>query len=134
MIRYIKKYLAVRSYVKQLSQELVRRFDLRSYYSVEHVTQAVQRGGFSTTFIAYAHAAFCKPDDFETYYQPPGVAGSYQGLRRTIARRYFSARSDFDAETIFYKYRRGDFSRGEFYESGIGITGTTDGGGGGHYR
>ena len=102
MIRYIKKHLAVRSYVKQLSQELVRRFDLRSYYSVEHVTQAVQRGGFSTTFIAYAHAAFCKPDDFETYYQPPGVAGSYQGLRRKIARRYFSGRSDFDAETIFY--------------------------------
>jgi hypothetical protein len=90
MIRHIKRYLAIRSYMHQLSRELARRFGKRSYYSVEHVTQAVQRGGLSAAFIAYAHAAYCQQTDFDAYYEPLGVACSYQGLRQTIARRYFS--------------------------------------------
>src|SRR5450432_1238291 len=109
MIRHIKRYLAVRSYMHRLSQDLVRRFGKRSFYSVEHVTQAVQRGGLSAAFIAYAHAAFCSQPDFDAQYAPLGVSCSYQGLRNTIARRYFSGRMDFDAETIFYKFKRGEF-------------------------
>jgi hypothetical protein len=123
MIRHLKRYLAIRSYVHRLSQELVRRFDKQSYYSVEHVTQAVQRGGFSATFIAYAHAAFCKQEDFDAHYAPLGVACSYHGLRRTIARRYLSGQMEFDAETIIYKFRRGNSGRGDFYESEIGFPG-----------
>jgi hypothetical protein len=107
MIRHIKRYLAIRSYMLRLSQELVRRFDKRSFYPIEQVTQAVERGRFSAAFIAYAHAAFCNQADFDAYYQPLRVACSYAGLRRTIARRYFSGRSDFDAETIFFRFRRG---------------------------
>ena len=120
MIRYIKRYLAIRSYMRRLSQDLVRRFDTHPFYPVEHVTQAVQRGGFSAAFIAYAHAAFCSQADFDAHYQPLGVSCSYQGLRRTIARRYLSGRLDFDAETIICKYRLGDFSRTEFSESHLG--------------
>jgi hypothetical protein len=123
MIRYVKRYLAIRSYVHRLSQDLVRRFDKRPFYSVEQVTHAVQRGKYSAAFIAYAHAAFCSQPDFDAHYDPLGVSCSYQGLRSTIARRYFSGRMDFDAETIIYKFKRGDFSRGEFYESGIGPSG-----------
>jgi len=117
MIQFLKEYFAIRSFVKRLSQDLVRRFGKQSFHSVEHVTQAVQRGGFVMVFIAYAHAAFCKQEDFDAYYQPLGVAGSYQRLRHTIARRYFSGDMDFDAETIFNRFRCGD---GYFYESGIG--------------
>src|SRR5271155_4552601 len=101
MIRHIKRYLAIRSYMLRLSQELVRRFDKRSFYPIEQVTQAVQRGKFSAAFIAYAHAAFCSQSDFDAFYQPLGVVCSYQGLRHTIALRYFSGQIDFDAETIF---------------------------------
>jgi hypothetical protein len=120
MIQRLKKYLTIRSYVRRLSQELERRFDRRPIYTVEQVTQAAQRGGFSVAFIAYAHAAFCSLEDFNAYYQRLGVAYGYQELRRTIARRYLSGQLDFDAETIIYKFRRGDCSRSEFYESGIG--------------
>ena len=70
MIRHIKRYLAIRSYMLRLSQELVRRFDKRSFYPIEQVTQAVERGRFSAAFIAYAHAAFCNQADFDAYYQP----------------------------------------------------------------
>ena len=115
MIRHLKRYLAIRSYVRRLSQDLVRRFDKRSFYSVDQVTQAVQRGKFSASFIAYAHAAFCSKKDFDAYYEPLGVSCNYQGLRSTISRRYLSGQLDFDAETIIYRYYRS--SRGGFRSS-----------------
>ena len=104
MIRHIKRYLAVRSYMHRLCQELVRRFGRQSHYSVENVTQAVQRGGLSAAFIAYAHAAYCTQEDFDAFYRPSIAGGSYLDLRRTVARRYFSGRLVFDAATIIRKF------------------------------
>ena len=119
MIRHIKRYLAIRSYVRRLSLELVRRFGQRSLYSIEQVSQAVQRGGYSSAFIAYAHAAFCSESDFDTHYKPMGVACSYSGLRRTISRRYLYGQVDFDAATIRSRFRS-NANQGEFYESRMG--------------
>jgi hypothetical protein len=98
----------------------MRRFDKRSYYSVEMVTQAVQRGGLSSAFIAYAHAAYCTEADFDAQYKPMRVACSYVGLRRVIAKRYFSGSLDFDARTIIVRFCRISFDSDRFYESGIG--------------
>jgi hypothetical protein len=120
MIRHVKRYFAIRSYVRRLGAELVRRFGKREFYSVEQVTQAVQRGKFSAAFIAYAHATFCSQTDFDAHYEPLRVSCSYQGLRRTVSRRYLSGRLDFDAATIISKYRHIDYSRGDYYESGLG--------------
>lgn len=105
MIRHIKQYFAIRSYAQRLSGDLVRRFGRRPFYSVEHVTQAVQNGGFSVAFIVYAHAAFCRQSDFDEHYGPLKLACSYEGLRRVIGRRYLSGRTDFDAETLFHRFR-----------------------------
>ena len=121
MIRHVRRYLAIRSYMHRLSGELVRRFDKRSHYSVEQVTQAVQRGALSSAFIAYAHAAYCTEKDFDAHYKPMKVACSYHGLRQTIARRYFSGRSDFDAKVIGSRFYRIGFRSDHFYESGIGV-------------
>jgi len=124
MIRHLKRYFAIRSYMMRLGGELVRRFGQRPVYTVDQVTQAVQRGGFSTTFIAYAHAAYCPAEDFNAHYEPMQVACNYPDLRKVIARRYFSGRTDFDARSIFQKFGRAGFNAGNFHESGIGITGT----------
>ena len=121
MIRHIKRYLAIRSYALRLSQDLVRRFGKRSLYSVEQVTQAVERGKFSAEFIDYAHATFCRQKDFDAHYEPLGVSCSYFGLRRTVGRRYLSGSVDFDAAAVISRFRRGD--SGDFYESGIGSQG-----------
>ena len=120
MIRHIKRYMAIRSYVRRLGAELVRRFGKREFYSVSQVSQAVQRGKFSAAFIAYAHAIFCSQTDFDAYYEPLKVSCSYLGLRRTVGQRYLAGRLDFDAATIISKYRHVDYSRGDYYESGIG--------------
>jgi hypothetical protein len=120
MIRRLKRYLAIRSYVRRLSQDLLRRFGLRKFYSVEQVSQAVRRGNFSAGFIAYAHATFCSQTDFDAHYDPLGVSCGYGGLRRIVGRRYLSGRLDFDASTVIRKYRQIEYRRDGYYESGLG--------------
>jgi hypothetical protein len=123
MIRHIKRYLAIRSYVKRLSGELVRRFGARPCYKMEHVNQAIQRGKFPAAFAAYAHAAYCSREDFEAYYEPLGVCCNYADLRHLIARRYLSNHTDFNAETIIGRFRGAQSSAGSHYESGLGSGG-----------
>ena len=130
MIRHIKRYLAIRSYMLRLSRELIRRFGKHSFYSVEQVSQAVQRGKLSSAFIAYAHASFCSQKDFDTFYEPMRVACSYQGLRSMIGRRYFSGDMDFDAKTITARFVRGDYRFSGYDESKADLDAFTDGGGG----
>jgi hypothetical protein len=98
---------------------LVRRFGKKSFYSIEQVTQAVERGKFSAAFISYAHAAFCSELDFNAQYQPMGVSCSYSELRRMIGRRYLYGQLDFDATTIISRFRPHP-NQGEFYESRMG--------------
>jgi hypothetical protein len=119
MIHHIKRYLVIRSYVRRLSHDLVRRFGKKSFYSIEQVTQAVQRGKFSADFIAYAHAAFCSQPDFDAQYQPTRGSCSYWELRQTISRCYLYGKLDFDATTIVSRFRP-DHNQGEFYESRMG--------------
>ena len=119
MIYRIKQYLAIRRYVRRLSHDLVRRFGKQQLYSIEQVTQAVQRGKFSATFVAYAHAAFCNEPDFGAHYQSAASSCSYRELRRTIGRRYLYGALDFDATTIVSRFRPQN-NQGEFYESRMG--------------
>jgi hypothetical protein len=120
MIRHVKRYLAIRSYARRLSRDLVRRFGKRPFYSVEQISTAVHRGGYSAAFVAYAHATFCSQADFDAHYGPLRVACTYEGLRRVIGRRYMSGRIDFDAAAVARKFAGFECGRGEFYESGIG--------------
>jgi hypothetical protein len=104
----------------QLSRELVRRFGKHPYYSVENVTQAVQRNGLSAASIVYAHAAYCRQEDFAAFCEPLGLSDRYQSLRQTISRRYFSGRSGYDAQTIIRRFVPGSVGSAEFHESDIG--------------
>jgi hypothetical protein len=118
MLRLVKQYLAIRSYVLRLSQDLARRFGKQSYYSVDQVTQTLLRGKYSASFIAYAHATFCGRKDFDAHYGPLGVSCTYDGLRRTVSKRYLAGQFDFNAATIYRRFRRSDDDG--FDESGTG--------------
>jgi hypothetical protein len=106
--------------MRSLSHDLGRRFGKQHHYSVEQVTQVVQREKYSVVFIAYAHAAYCRQADFDAHYLPLGVACNYAGLRRVIARRYLGGQPDFDAVTLVRRFRRADFTGDSFYESNLG--------------
>jgi hypothetical protein len=118
MTRQIKRYRAIRSYAKRLGPELARRWGTHRHFTIDQVTHAAQGAGFSTDFIAYAHALFCRRSEFDAYYGPLRVACTYEGLRSVVARRYFDGVTDFDAASIIRKSKRED--DGDFYESHLG--------------
>ena len=122
MFRAIKRYLAIRQYVRLLSQELARRFGQKTFYTIDEVNKAIERGGYTKVFIAYAHAAYCSPQEFKTHYDTLGVKCTFEGLRKIIAKRYLNGRADFDASTLFRKFRGTSSLAGhcQTYESGIG--------------
>ncbi len=115
--RQIKRFCAIRSYAKHLGPELARRWGVQRYFTLEQVTQAAQKGGFSTDFIAYAHALFCSRSEFDAHYGPLRVACTYNGLRSIAARRYFRGITDFDAASII---RTSKLEEGDYYESHLG--------------
>ena len=121
-MRAIRRYFAIRSYVKKLSADLRRRFGLKSFYTIDHVTKAVERGGYSKDFIAYAHATFCSREEFDAYYSALGLKCTFDGLRQVVAKRYLRGRMDFDAETVIRSLVWNTPAGGEFQteESGGG--------------
>ena len=117
-MRAIRKYSAIRSCVKRLGKDLRRRFGLKPFYTIDHVTKAVERG-YKKDFVAYAHAIFCSREDFDAYYAPLGVKCTYDGLREIVGTRYFSGRMDFDAEKVIRKFHGESWAGDTFSESGI---------------
>jgi Family of unknown function (DUF6559) len=119
MLRLIKQRLAIRSYVWKLSQELLRRFGKKKFYTREEVTRAAKKSHLSTAFIAYAHAIFCTRPEFDAHYGPLQVACTYDDLRSVVSRRYFRGIRDFDAARVVAATRREGIIGG-FQESGEG--------------
>ena len=109
--------------MKRLSADLRRRFGLKAFYTIDHVTKAVERGGYSKDFIAYAHATYCSREAFDEHYGPLGVKSTFDGLRRVIANRYLSGRLGFDAETVISAMAPVITEKMNTYESGIGMQG-----------
>jgi hypothetical protein len=103
MIRHIKRHFAIGKYFWRLSQVLARRFGRKNYYDVTEVSKVAADEGFDMAFIAYAHAMFCRRDDFDAYYQPLRVACTYDGLRRPVAHRFFGGAMGFDAMNILIR-------------------------------
>lgn len=133
MIQSVKRYLAIRSYVRRLSNDLSRRFGKRAWYTVDQVSQAVKRGKYSDEYIIYAHAAYCRLEDFESFYRASGQADRWVKLRQIISRRYLSGQFDFDAGTIYTRYRNAVYTRGISDEDCLGVGSMGDDGGGSHH-
>lgn len=134
MIQSIQRYLAIRSYLRRMCNDLVRRFGRRMYYSVDQVSQAVKRGKYSDEYLIYAHAAYCRLEDFESFYRASGQADRWGKLRQIISRRYLSGQFDFDAGTIYARYRKAVYMRGISEEDSLGVGNMSgDGGGDSHH-
>jgi hypothetical protein len=111
---------AIEDYVWSLSQELSRHFGTRKYYSVEEVSRIAGESGYRRAYLAYAHAMFCSRSDFDAYYGPLHVACTYEGLRDTIARRYFDGARGFDAATVVRLATPPRKEEYDFHQSGEG--------------
>lgn len=111
MIRRIKKYFAIRSYVRRLGPQLVRRFGKRRFYTPQQVRTAVRGGGFSEDDICYAYSMFCSLEDFNAYHAEAGEPGNYDEMRAEVGHTYFGGSTDFEPASIINNsehYHQGD--------------------------
>ena len=120
MFRSIKQRLAIKSYVTKLSLVLLSCFGKKHYYTIDQVTQTMQRSGFTTVYLAFAHALFCNRGDFKRHYDPLKVRCTYEGLRARASHLYFGGVRDFDAANIIEAVRGLDI-KCQFHESGTGF-------------
>ncbi len=115
MIRFIKQWFAIQSYVWNLSLELSRRFGKKQYYTIEDVAKCADGMKLNKVFIAYAFAIFCNRSDFESYFGSLHLKSSYDTLRAEVGRRYFEGSTNFDAASvILFATKFGDST---YYES-----------------
>jgi len=122
MFQHIKEYSAIKSYVMKLSLELFSRFGKRHHYSVEEITQTIERAEFDNRCLQYAHALFCERKDFRRHYKRSKFRNCYETLRDEVSDRYFGGVRDFDAANIIEAVRSLEV-KGDFHESGIGFIG-----------
>ena len=97
--RFGARRSAVEDYVWRLSQELYRRFGAKKYYPLAEVSRIAAECRLSMRFIAYAHAMFCSPEEFDGYYGPLRSASTYDGLRGFVSDKYLDGALGFDAGT-----------------------------------
>lgn len=126
MIRFFRKRRAMRNYLSAGSPELLQRFGMKRWYSVEEVSRAVQGAALPSDFIAYAHAVFCERAAFDGYYAALNLRSSYEGLRGEVSRRFLGGARDFTAQAVVEAYCRSQRSD-PYHESRIGINCGEDG-------
>jgi hypothetical protein len=102
MIRRIKKYFAIRSYVRRLGPELVRRFGKKKYYTPQQVQAAVRRGGFSETDMCYAISMFCSREAFNAHHAEMGEPCNFDAMRTEVAESHFGGNADFEPATLIH--------------------------------
>jgi hypothetical protein len=128
MFRFLKRRRAIKTYVFRLSLELLRRFDERTFYSMDQINRVFEGGKYDKTYISYAYALFCSRDEFDSYFSQLNVKCTYDGLRELASKKYFNGVIDFNASdiTIFAKV----FGGNSYYESNVGnISPGSDSGG-----
>ena len=113
MIRFIKQWFAIQSYVWNLSLELSRRFGKKQYYTIEDVAKCADGMKLNKVFIAYAFAIFCNRSDFESYFGSLHLKSSYDTLRAEVGRRYFEGSNKAASLMLFAK----NWRRLKYYES-----------------
>ena len=118
LFRYFRRRKAIETFVFQMSLELGRRFGEKAHYSLEEIDRLFENKKYNKAFSAYAYALFCSRKTFDDYFNELKVNCTYDGLRTTIAKRYFDGTINFDAPSVI-RYAK-SASANLYYESNIG--------------
>lgn len=118
MFRLLKRRNAIRSFVFKLPLELGRCFGEKRFYSLEEVGRRLEEGKYDEAFSAYAYALLCSRASFDAYFSQLKVNCTYDGLRKSVAKKYFGGIIDFDASSII-RFARGVGDK-SYYESNHG--------------
>lgn len=120
MIRYLQKRRAQKQFLMVGSSELLKRFGLKKWYSIEEVSRVVDTAKLSAAYIAYAHAIFSQRSEFDDYYGSMKLRCTYDGLRTEVSRRFLGGAYEFTAQGVVEAYKPKMFAD-HFQENGEGI-------------
>jgi hypothetical protein len=129
MIRRIKRYFAIRSYVRRLGPELVRRFGKRRFYTPEQVLQAVRGGGFGEADVCYAYSMFCNREDFDAHHAETGESCNYDAMRAEVGHSHLGGHADFETADVLHHAEHYADHGGHGDAAGYHDSGGHDGGG-----
>jgi hypothetical protein len=130
MFHLLKRRKAIKSFVFLLSLELQRRFSQKTFYSLEEVAHLLENDKYNKAFAAYAYGLFCSRASFDSYFNELKVNCTSDGLRKIVAKKYFSGIIDFDASSII-RFAKGVGDK-SYYESDLGSN-VSDSGHSGHH-
>ena len=100
MLQRIRKWVAIRSYVKGLGPKLQEAYGRQAKYSPTQVIQTIRDGGFSPDFSCFALSLFCDRHSFDDYHQFFGRACDYDAMRTELAGRFFDGDASFAAVDV----------------------------------
>lgn len=128
MLDDVRKWFAIRSYIKKLGPELRRRYGAQSKYSPAQVRATIQSKRFDADRGCYAMAMYCDRADFDRHHQSTGESCSYDTMRAEIGSRLFGGNTTFDvASLVNVSENSGLFDFAPSADAGFGAGG--DGGG-----
>lgn len=95
-----RKNKAIKSYIVKLPKILSKDYGKSEFYTPEQVSKSIERSGLQTIYAYFAVSMFCIRESYDSYYQTPGQAVSYDDSRTEIADGYFNSYTDFSPKHI----------------------------------
>ena len=77
MFKFIRKRLAIRSYVKRLGRKLRERYGRSRSYTPAQVQRTAQLLGLNNDYLCYALCMYCERGDFDAYHAAAGESCDY---------------------------------------------------------
>ncbi|QYO67087.1 DUF6559 family protein [Leptolyngbya sp. 7M] len=97
MIQHIQKWLAIRSYAKNLGSKLRKRYGASRYYTPGQVKTTVREAGLDLKLVRYALCMYCDRSSFIQYHIDLGEAyDDYDSIRNEIAAQFSRNRVSFN--------------------------------------
>lgn len=120
IINHYKKNKAIKSYIVKLPKILSKDYGKSEFYTPQQVSKSIERSGLQTIYTYFAVSMFCVRESYDSYYQTPGQAVSYDDSRTEIADSYFNSYTDFSPKHID--------TISEDYNSNVSFDSLADGG------
>lgn len=120
IINHYKKNKAIKSYIVKLPKILSKDYGKSEFYTPQQVSKSIERSGLQTIYTYFAISMFCVRESYDSYYQTPGQAVSYDDSRTEIADSYFNSYTDFTPKHID--------TISEDYNSNVSFDSLADGG------
>ncbi|MBW4461890.1 MAG: hypothetical protein KME47_16865 [Nodosilinea sp. WJT8-NPBG4] len=85
MIQRIKKWLAIRSYAKNLGSKLRKAYGASRYYTPGQVKTTVREAGLNLNLVRYALCMYCDRSSFIKYHSDIGETYDYEATQNEVA-------------------------------------------------